>query len=359
MSKKKSNYISREASWLEFNQRVLDRACLDSVPLLERLKFLAISASNLDEFMMVRFGGLSMVRGSGRDVTDITGMDAAAQVEMIRERVGAMQQSQMDCLSELEPRLKENGICRLNEDELSDIQRDFLQGRFRNEFVASVAPIGIEDSQEAPFFSGLKLHICVRLNVDAKRQLPGADYEGDSRFVVIPLRRIMGRTWTVPSNDSYSYILLEDVVGLFLDELFEGQEIQDWTTFRLTRNGDVELTEGDDDRGDLLAGMKEVLEARKTSDVVRIEVDSDVSDEIVDFLQQTFQCDEQDFFRVEGPLSLVGFFAIANWSGFKHLKDEPWPLSKFRSLALEKIFLHALPRATGSSTTRINLTIRS
>ena len=105
MKKKKNHYLSREASWIEFNNRVLNRAFLDSVPLLERLKFLAITSSNLDEFMMVRFGGLTVVKRSMSEVADISGLDASEQIEMIRERVGAMQQRQIKCLSELLPLL--------------------------------------------------------------------------------------------------------------------------------------------------------------------------------------------------------------------------------------------------------------
>lgn len=343
MSKKKRIYLSREGSWLEFNQRVLDRASLESEPLLERLKFLAITASNLDEFMMVRFGGLSMVCRSGRDVTDISGLDAKGQIELIRNRVRKMQQDQTDCLNRLEPVLAENGICRLRADQLSDIQRDFLQSRFRNEVVSSIAPIGIVEQAETPFFAGQKLHLCVRLKVDPARQLPGSgvDADAESRFVIIPLHRVMDRIWNVPTTDSYSFILLEDVIGLFLGELFEDQTILDWTTFRLTRNGDVELTDGDDDRLDLLAGMEEVLEARKTSDVVRIEVDAAVSDEIDRFLQSTFASDPDDIFRVDGPLALVDFFRIANVAGFKHLKDDPWPAFEVPEFgAGEDVFAH-------------------
>ena len=330
MSKKSSNYISREVSWLEFNQRVLDRAFLETVPLLERVKFLAITASNLDEFMRVRFGGMSMVNKSGGEISDIAGLSTGEQIDLIRKRVSKMQANQTKCFSKLEPLLAEKGISRLERSDLSDIQLDFLRSRFRNEVISCVAPIAVPDSNKVPFFAGMRLHFCVRLKKDSNSQLlVDTDDESDndaadSRFVVLPLHRNLERIWNVPADEHYRYMLLEQVIEIFLEDLFEGQQILDWSVFRLTRNGDVELAE-DDDRVDLLADMEEVLEDRKTSEVVRIEIDGEASDPIVDFLRTAFEVDSKDILKIDGPLSLVDFFPLANLSGFKHLKDPPWP----------------------------------
>lgn len=336
MKKKKNHYLPRESSWIEFNDRVLNRAFLDSVPLLERVKFLAITASNLDEFMMVRFGGLTVVQRSDSDITDISGLDATEQIEMIRKRVSAMQQRQVECFDELLPLLAEAGIRRLSKDELSDIQRDFLRSHFENEIVTSTAPVGIDESQMPPFFAGLRLHLCVRIKDDEKSKLvkkqtkdqPSNNEEqkpksGD-RFVVVPLPRNLPRVWAIPTSEQYSFMLLEDIIGLFVDELLPGQEILDWTTFRITRNGDVVLVE-DDARADLLLGMKEVIEARKQSDCVRLEISADASDATRSFLQRLLKLDDASTYRLAGPLGMVDLFAISGLPGFNHLKDEPWP----------------------------------
>ena len=335
MKKKKNHYLPREASWIEFNNRVLDRAFLDSVPLLERVKFLAITSSNLDEFMMIRFGGLTMVQRSTSEITDISGLDASEQIDMIRKRVGKMQQRQIECFDELLPLLAESGIRRLNRDELSDIQRDFLHSHFESEIVTSIAPLGIDESQDPPFLAGLRLHLCVRIkdkdesrlvsksSVKKDKKKEKSDSEND-RFVVVPLPRNLPRVWAIPTSDQYSFMMLEDIIGLFLDELLPGQEILDWTTFRLTRNGDVVLVE-DDSRMDLLQGMEEVIEARKLSDCVRLEISSKSSGSTRQFLQQLLKVDEENTYRLAGPLGLVDLFAISGLPGFNHLKDEPWP----------------------------------
>lgn len=335
MKKKKNQYLPREASWIEFNNRVLDRAFLKSVPLLERVKFLAITASNLDEFMMVRFGGLTVVRRSQGEAFDITGLDANEQIEMIRERVDAMQQRQIECLGELLPLLAESGIRRLNRNELSDVQKDFLRSHFESEVVTSIAPVGIDPSRDSIFFSGLRLHLCVRLVDNEDSRLVKTDSEESNvddteaqsskdRFAIIPLPRNLSRIWAVPTSDQYSFMFLEDIVGLFIDDLFPGQEVLDWTTFRITRNGDVVLTD-DDESDDLLQGMERVIEARKTSDCIRLEISTKASEESSRFLQEMLKVDEADTYRLEGPLGLVDLFAIAGLKGFQHLKNEPWP----------------------------------
>jgi len=338
MKKKKHHYLPREASWIEFNNRVLDRAFLESVPLLERLKFLAITASNLDEFMMVRFGGLTVVNRSQVEVSDISGLDANEQIEMIRKRVGAMQQRQIDCLDELLPLLAESGIRRLNRSELSDIQKDFLRSHFESEIVASVAPIGIDPSKESIFLSGLRLHLCARLVDDKdsrliskgtisdteKSEADDGDKSSKDRFVIIPLPRSLPRIWAVPTSEQYSFMFLEDIVGLFIDDLFPGQEVLDWTTFRITRNGDVVLSD-DDETSDLLQGMERVIEARKTSDCIRLEISSKAGEETSAFLQELLKVDESDTYRLAGPLGLVDLFSISGLKGFQHLKNEPWP----------------------------------
>jgi polyphosphate kinase len=334
MKKKNYHYLPRETSWLEFNQRVLNRAFLESVPLLERVKFLAITASNLDEFIMVRFGGLTKVLRSKAEFTDVSGLDAGQQIELIRKRVRAMQEQQIDCFNELLPLLADRGIRRLTEKDLSDIQRDFLLSHFESEIVTSVAPIGIEDRSSPAFLNGLRLHVCVRIkNDDSKRLVPqpiseddGQESEKDHRFVIVPLPRNLPRVWAVPTSEQYSFMLLEDIVGVFLNELFPGQQVLDWTPFRITRNGDVELDDEDDDaRADLLQGMEAVIEARKTSDCVRLEISDQASDLTCQFLQRMLNVDEEDIYRLDGPLGLVDLFAISGLQGFLHLKDEPWP----------------------------------
>jgi polyphosphate kinase len=335
MKKKKSNYFNRELSWLKFNDRVLDLAFSESTPLLERLKFIAISGSNLDEFMMVRFGGLKVLEKSNVEKLDIAGFNTTEQIQLIRESVTAMYAKQSEALKELEDLLANEGIRRFGREDLSEPQLEFLRTRFMSEVVSTIAPIGIEPDGEFPVVSGARLSICVQLKNDPKRQLKAAGasdsaatVDGDAspadenRFAILPFPRSVERIWTVPTNQNHSYILIEEVIGAFLQELFPGQEIINWTVFRVTRNGDVELDE--EGRDDLLIGMQELLDARKSSDCVRLEISNKANSASQEFLRNALEIDDQDVYRIEGPLALSGFFALAGIQGFAHLRDEPW-----------------------------------
>lgn len=334
MKKQKTNYFNREISWLSFNQRVLDLATLDSTPLLERVKFLAISASNLDEFFMVRVGGLMLVEKSGAEVTDLAGDPAKIQLDRIRKRVLEMNVAQSDCLlKSLEPELAKRGIVRVSPDALTESQIEYLLTRFRNETTATIAPVAIENSLNFPTLNGIRLCLCVRLKnrLDAKlgpKNGPSASidevasFQAD-RFILLPLGRSLQRIWTVPGDRGYRYMLLEDVIGMFLSEMFVNQEIIEWTSLRVTRNGDVELDE--DGRADLLSGMEEMLEARRTSDCVRLEISASASDEMRTFLQRCVGATDREVYPVSGPLALSDYFQLAGIQGFKELKDEPWP----------------------------------
>jgi polyphosphate kinase len=334
MKKNKQNYFNRELSWLAFNQRVLNLALKDSTPLLERIKFLAITDSNLDEFFMVRVGGLKMVVQLGEDRIDHMGWTPEQQLRKIRQGVLKMNQAQSECLSELEPQLKSHGIERVSAEQLSEAEHQHLENRFREEFESTMAPLAIADKEDFPMLSGVRLCVCVRLKNRAESKLGPAganppmtveqvaDQKAD-RFVLIPLGRSLSRIVTVPGESGYRYMLLEDVIGMFLPLLFNRQEILEWTSLRITRNGDVVLNE--DERDDLLSGMQEMLEARQTSDCVRLEVSATASETMKSFLLECVDAEEDDVYPIDGPIGLTDFFEIATLPGFRDLKDEPWP----------------------------------
>ena len=245
MKKLKQLYFNRELSWLSFNQRVLDQASRPSNPLLERLKFIAITASNLDEFFMVRVGGLAMVADS-ETVLDINGWTPTQQLEKIRTRVGEMYTDQSECLlNELEPLLAREGIERVDGDHLSKSELKFLRNRFREEMMSTLAPIAIENTETFPALSGARICMCVRLKNDFSSRL-GAQTENlasldqvasreHDRYVLIPMGKSLARFQSLPSKTGYRYMLTEDVVGMFLSEFFGEQEIVEWNTLRVTR----------------------------------------------------------------------------------------------------------------------------
>ena len=333
MKNSKQIYFNRELSWLSFNQRVLDQASRSSNPLLERLKFIAITASNLDEFFMVRVGGLAMVADSAT-VLDINGWTPTQQLEKIRARVRQMYADQSECLlNELEPLLAEEGIERVEPGNLSKSDLKFLRNRFHEEMMSSLAPIAIENMETFPALSGARICMCVRLKNDFSSRLgiPAereatldqvANREND-RYVLIPMGKSFARFQALPSKTGYRYMLTEDVVGMFLSDFFGEQEIIEWNTLRVTRNGDVDLEE--DGRADLLIGMQAMLEARRKSECVRLEISDSTSLKMQTFLQNSIDVQEEDVYSIQGPLGLSDYFSLAGLRGFPRLKDANWP----------------------------------
>ena len=348
MKKVKTVYFNRELSWLCFNQRVLDQATSQRQPLLERVKFLAISAANLDEFFMVRVGGLGIVAKSGSGIVDIMGWTADQQLERIRARARKMYADQATILREqLEPELSKHDIKRVELDNITEPEREHLLRRFKDETMSTIAPIAVENPDTFPMIGGARLCMCVRLKNDLSSRLGThnvSDEESASvddvaerktdRYVILPLGKSLARFWTLPSDSGYRYVLIEDVIGMFLSEFFGNQEVIEWNTLRVARNGDVTLNE--DGRADLLVGMKEMLERRRTSDCVRLEISGSTSPEMKQFLQSAVGVAEEDTYSVDCPLALSDYFGLASIKGFANLKDEPWPAQPSPDFGLGK-----------------------
>lgn len=308
-------YLNRELSWLEFNQGVLDEGRDSSVPLLERLKFLAISASNLDEFFMVRVGGLKLVIKQEGPLADPSGMTAREQLEAVSRRVHSMSGDQYACFLDLEPQLAQAGVRRLRLADLSDRQKQVAAQFFQDEIAAVLTPMAVVAGPEFPLLGNQMLHVAVRLD-----PRPG---ETAMRFAIIPLGRSLGRFVTLPSERGYSFILLEDVVALHVGRFFPGESIAHCAAFRITRNADLSIR--DDIAHDLLAEIEEVLDERKLGACVRLELSADADPQTVAFLQQALSVENCDIYALPGPLDLAGFMRMADLDGFDTLKYEPWP----------------------------------
>jgi polyphosphate kinase len=316
MPDKESKFVNRELSWLEFNQRVLDEAIDERIPPLERLKFLAITSSNLDEFFMVRVGGLQALKERGSDKRDAAGMTTSEQLEAVSRRAHRMVEDQYACLlDELEPRLAEAGVRRVKPDDLNEHQRVVVQKLFDNEVFTIYTPMAVRAGDEFPLLINMTLNVCVRL-------APGPD-SSERRFAIIPFGNSPTRVFRLPSYDGYQYMLLEDVVSLFIDRFFPGETVQEVAPFRITRNAEMAVRE--DLASDLMAGMEQVLDERKESDCVRLEVSDAVSDLSLDFLTAALEVGGDDVYRARGPLDLSAFFRLTGIPGFDELKDKTWP----------------------------------
>jgi polyphosphate kinase len=312
-------FLNRELSWLEFNQRVLEEAQNESLPLLERLKFLAITASNLDEFFMVRVGGLQTLYVRGSKTKDSAGMTPNQQLAAISARARELTRDQYQCyLEQLEPALAEASIQRLRMDDLSAQQTQFVQQVFIDEIVSLVAPLAVESPECFPTLSGNTISMCVRLERPAK--------DGDEteiRYVVLPFGRITTRFVTLPSEGTYSFVLLEELVERFIADFFPKETVLECVAFRATRNADMAIRE--DLAGDLLEEMKQLLVARRESDFARLEIAADASKQLIQFLADCLGVTQRDIYRIPGPLDLTHFFQVADAGSGEGNRFEDWP----------------------------------
>ncbi|MCU0717363.1 MAG: polyphosphate kinase 1 [Pirellula sp.] len=315
MKPNKSHFINRELSWLEFNQRVLEQALYPKVPVLERLKFLAITASNMDEFFMVRVGGLQLQQAQGVQASDPSGLTVAQQLAQIDERVHAIIRDQYNCfLTQIEPTLTAEGLERVLASKASARHRETLVRFFREEVYPVISPMDIDPDGPFPILSNLGMHLCVRM--------ASGDSEKPHRFAIVPLGKALSRFITLPSDKGYSFALLEDVASHFIEEYYPGKRVEECVAFRVTRNADVSVRE--DSASDLMHGMEEVLHSRRSAGFVRIEIESKASDPTVEFLTARLRLKAQDVFRIPGPLDLSSMMYVADIEGFPALKDTAW-----------------------------------
>ncbi len=312
-----TKYLNRELSWLEFNQRVLEEALDPELPLLERLKFVAIAASNLDEFFRVRVGGLRMLVDQGVTKADPAGLSPREQLEAISQRVKVLLSEQYQCFcDDLEPQLTKAGIRRMLPEELSDTQREAVSKQFEGEIWSVLAPIAVTGPEDIPHLPTQSLNVCVRLMPDARKDAARA------RFAIIPLGTTLSRFVRVPSTSEFAYLLLEDVVKLFVSQFFDGETVSECVPFRITRNADLELRE--DQAADLMAEMEQMLDARKLGECIRLEVPTDTSAGTLDFLCEALGVGPTEVNKLPGPLDFTAYFFIAERPGFDRLKLPSW-----------------------------------
>lgn len=354
-TKAADRYFNRELSWLEFDQRVLEQGADAAQPLLERLKFLAITSSNLDEFSMVRVGSLKMQAEQNPAATDLRGRNVFEQMQDVALRCRQFQKDQYRILmQQLEPALVGIGIRRIELANANQRYQEAAESFFQGEVLPVLSPQVVDPDQPFPLLQGLQIQLCVKLKsqlavpeVDEsagygdavtlsknknkkkkKSKAKGSDEEvadayAGLDFAVVPLGRMLPRIVPMPAETGYAYALLEDVVSRSIDQFFPGREILEVCPFRITRNADVELRE--DSAADLMAGMGEVLESRKASAAVRLEIDQAASEDMCEFLRYKLELETSDVYRSEGPLDLTYLFAISTLTGFDAYRDPSWP----------------------------------
>jgi polyphosphate kinase len=317
MARKNSPFTNRELSWLQFNSRVLDQAQDKSLPLLERLKFLAITSSNLDEFFMVRVGGLQLLSNEGIRKPDPSGLTPEQQLKEIDEQVHSMVHRQYEIyLDSIEPTLKEEQIRRISSSELSQTQLQFIESLFEKDIFPLLSPIAVTLPLPTPLLQNRGLHCVVRLKPDTKNPR-------QPRYAIIPIGKHLSRMVSLPCTSGWEYILIEDIITMFASHFFPGEATEECIPFRVTRNADMSVRE--DQAFDLLAEMEAIIDERKRSDVVRLEIGKTASPQVLNFVKNLFKIDDTDVvYLIPGPLDLSAFMKITDVPEYLHLKNELW-----------------------------------
>jgi polyphosphate kinase len=306
-----SRYLNRELSALDYFARVLSLAADASVPLLERVKFLAIVSQNLDEFFQVRVSGLREQLDAGIRATSPDGLDAAEQLRAIRSRVEPMMERQAAIFTgEVAPALDEVGVRLCDWDELSEVDREHLHGVFDERVFPVLTPLAVDPAHPFPYISNLSLNLAVVVRDPVTRE---------ERFARVKVPPLLPRFLVLP--DGERFVPLEQVIAAHLDSLFPGMESLAHHPFRVTRDADFELS---DDAEDLLEAMELILRRRtKFGRVVRLEVDEKMSDEVLELLCRELELGDSDVYVADGPLGLSGLWGLYGLDR-PELKDEPW-----------------------------------
>ena len=260
-----SLYLNRELSWLAFNARVLHEATDPRVPLLERLKFLAIFSSNLDEFFMVRVAGLRRHLESGTSHTSADGLTASEQIAAIRARVSALLAERQRCLQHLIAELRPHGVRIIEMEALTASERRAIDEHFESAIFPVLTPLAVDPSHPFPNVSNLSLSLAVEVR-DPER--------GTTHFARVKVPARLTRWVPVPGR-AHEFVPLERVIGENLEALFPGMEVLGWYAFRVTRYSDLELTDLEDP-DDLLATIEERVFERRFGEVIRLEVQDDM-----------------------------------------------------------------------------------
>jgi len=296
-------YINREVSLLEFNQRVLALAFDESVPLLERLKFLCIASSNLDEFFEIRVAGLKQLLELGSVQITPDALTITDQLAAIHERTATLVAEQYRCLNEiLLPALRERGICLLGRAEWSAETQAWLEQYFELEVEPVLSPLGLDPARPFPRIQNKSLNFIVRLS--------GKDAFGrDSEHAIVQAPRSLPRVVPVSQGTSQrTLVLLSAIVHAFVHKLFPGIEVLGCYQFRLTRNSDLFVDEEEID--DLRRALEGELAHRRYGAAVRLETSRDCPDDMSDFLLKQFALSQNDLYRMPGPVNLNRLSAI-------------------------------------------------
>ncbi len=316
----RSLYVNRELSWLEFNQRVLAEALDPTVPLLERVKFLAIVSSNLDEFFMVRVAGLKRRVEAGDTTVAPDGLGAAETLSAVSRRAHELSEQQHRCwIDELEPALEREGISIVRPKDATDEQRVYLEQYVRRKLLPVLTPLAIDPGHPFPHLGNRSLCLVAQIRATTPSLLPR------TRLVVVHMpSQVVPRFVPLPSPDGQpQFMLVEDVANLYLPWLYHGYEIDSCHAIRVTR--DAEIAPQSVEAEDTLAAVESSLRERRMGDAVRLQYDADLPADVLEILVDQLELGAGDLYPGAGFTAFADLFQLYGAVDVARLKERPMP----------------------------------
>ena len=329
--KKAEYYENRELSWLGFDERILGEARDKTTPLFERLKFLSITASNLDEFFMVRVASLKDMVNAGYTKKDLSGMTPEQQLDAIHDRVHSLVNMQYSTWQRsLIPGLRQAGLCVISDSkELSEEQKTYVDHYFMENVYPVLTPMAVDSSRPFPLIVNKTLNLGALLKKKGEK-------DAELEFATVQVPSVLPRIISIPAgkDGGKAVILLEDVIAGNMDKLFLSYDIFCVHPYRIMRNADLTIDE--DEASDLLEEIQKQLKKRQWGEVIRLEVDEKVDKRLLKILKKEFAIKEDGIYRIGGPLDLtflMKMYGLDGFDAYKTSKYTPQPVPELNGCA--------------------------
>lgn len=302
-------FINRELSWLDFNYRVLAEANKEENLPLDRLKFLAITSSNLDEFFMVRVAYLHDL-SKNRNMTDDAGLTTQEQLEQVLKKAHRFQMDQSNSLNRILEVMGEASIHIVEINQLNNKQLQYIEELFNDEILPVITPFAVDPSRPFPFLLNKSLNIGVRLK----------NNDDENVYALVQVPSILPRFISLPAENGEALLPMEDVIAFYLSSIFDAYKIEAYGFFRITRSADIDA---DDDTNDLLEEMKRTIRKRKRGKPIRLELSAGFDKDLREFLAEMLKINKRYILEIPGLIDLTALSKIASLDGYSHLRPEP------------------------------------
>ncbi|MBQ4067955.1 MAG: RNA degradosome polyphosphate kinase [Lachnospiraceae bacterium] len=330
-------FTNRELSWLDFNYRVLLEARDKENPLFERLKFLSITASNMDEFFMIRVASLKDMVHAGFKKTDIAGMTAKEQLSAISEKTHKLVDKQYTTFNRsLMPLLKQNKLkMLLNHTQLNDKQKKYVDEYFMSEVYPVLTPMAVDSSRPFPLIRNKTLNIGA---------LVQKNNEEETEFATVQVPSVLPRIVEIPSDEkgSTTIILLEQIIERNINKLFLSYKVLCACPYRIMRNADLSIDE--DEAADLLKEIQKQLKKRQWGEVIRLEVEDKMDKELLEYLEKELKVEDSDIYKVNGPIDFTFLMKVYTLPGYDELKDKPYVPQAVPGISMDENIFEQISR---------------